>query len=436
MQTNQEPVSALERRIDMAVTLADIDKNVELRLKQMARTVKMPGFRPGKVPFKMVALQYGAQARSEAISAAVEQAFGEEVRNQNLRVAGYPRIEAKNAGSDAGGKLEFSAVFEIYPDFALGDISKRKIERPLLAVGQAEVDKTIDVLRKQRTNYVEATRAAANGDRVTVDFTGRLNGEIFPGGQANDYPLMLGAGGMLPDFEQPIAGMKPGESKTFDLTFPADYQSTDLAGKLVSFEVAVKRVEAPQLPEVDAEFAKALGVEDGNLEKMRAEVTDNLEREVTKRVKAKVKEQAMNALLEANPIEVPKALIEQESRALAEEARQDLNNRGIDAKNVPIEPAWFAEQATRRVKLGLVIAEVVKTHGLHAKPEQVRAMIEEMAQSYENPPEFARWYYSQQQRLAQVEALAIEENVTQWVVANADAGDKPVTFDELMGNAA
>ncbi len=440
MQTNQEPVSPLERRIDMAVTLADIDKNVEQRLKQMARTVKMPGFRPGKVPFKMVAQQYGAQARSEAIGAAVDQAFGEVVRNQNLRVAGYPRIEAKNAGADvganSGGKLEFSAVFEVYPDFALGDIAAKKIERPILAVGEVEVEKTLDVLRKQRTVYVAADRASANGDRVTVDFTGRLNGETFAGGQANDHAMILGAGGMLPGFEKPIEGMKAGESKTFDLTFPEDYQSTDLAGKLVSFEVVVKRVEAPQLPEVNADFAKALGVEDGDLVKMRAEVTDNLEREVKKRIKAKVKEQAMNALLEANPIEVPKALIEQESRALADEARQDLNNRGIDASNVPIEPAWFAEQAARRVKLGLVIAEVVKTHGLHAKPEQVRAMIEEMAQSYENPPEFVRWYYSQQQRLAQVEALAIEENVTQWVVDNAATSDKPVTFDELMGNAA
>ncbi len=436
MQTNQEPVSALERRVDMAVTLADIDKNVEQRLKQMARTVKMPGFRPGKVPFKMVALQYGAQARSEAIGAAVEQAFSEVVRNQNLRVAGYPRIEPKNAGNEGGGKLEFSAVFEVYPDFALGDISSKKIERPTLAVGEEEVAKTIEVLRKQRAIYVETDRVAAHGDRVTVDFTGRFNGELFAGGQASDHVIMLGTGGMLPDFEKAIEGVKGGESKTFDLTFPEDYQSTELAGKPVRFELTVKRVEAPQLPAVDADFAKALGVEDGDLVKMRAEVADNLGREVNKRIKAKVKEQAMKALLEANPIEVPKALIEQESKALAEEARQDLNNRGIDASNVPIEAAWFAEQATRRVKLGLVIAEVVKTHSLHAKPEQVRAMVDEMAQSYENPPEFVRWYYSQQQRLAQVEALAIEENVTQWIETHADAGDKPVTFDELMGNAA
>jgi len=438
MQTNQEPVSPLERRIELAVPLADIDKNVEQRLKKMARTVKMPGFRPGKVPFKIVVQQYGDQARSEATGEAVERAFGNLVREQNIRVAGYPRIEPKRKedGAPAEGKFEFSAVFEVYPEIKLGDISTKAIERPVLAVSEVEVDKTIEVLRKQRTLFVESQLAAVNGDRVTIDFTGRMNGEVFNGGQANDYPMMLGAGGMLPDFEKPIEGMKTGESKTFDMTFPADYQSTDLAGKQVSFEVVVKRIEAPQLPEVNADFAKALGIENGDLVQMRVEVKANLEREVTKRIKAKVKEQAMNAMLDANPIEIPTALVQQEAKALAEEARKDLTNRGIDAKNVPIEPAWFAEQATRRVKLGLIISEVVKANGLHAKPDQLKALVEEFAQSYENPAEVVRWYYSQPERLAQIEALAIEENVVHWVVANTKTSDKPVPFDELMGNAA
>lgn len=439
MQTNSQsasPVAAspLERRIDMTVPMEDIEKEVEQRLKKMARTVKMPGFRPGKVPFKMVAQQYGDQARNEAIGEAVEKAFGNAVREQNLRVAGYPRIEPK--GGEDASKLEFSAVFEIYPEVKLNGIGDKAIERPRLEVGEAEVDKTVEVLRKQRTTFSKAERAAEKGDRVTIDFTGKLNGEVFQGGQATDYPVVLGEGRMLPDFENGIAGLKAGESRTFDLTFPADYQATELAGKTVSFDVTVKGVEAPQLPAVDADFAKALGIEDGDVAKMRAEIRSNLENEVKKRIKARIKDQAMQALLDANPLDVPKALVEQEAESMAQAARQDLANRGVDIKNMPVDATWFSAQAERRVKLGLIIAEVVKTHALHAKPEQVRALIDEQAQSYEQPEEVVRWYYSQPQRLAQVEALAIEENVVNWAEANAKTSDKAVSFDELMGNAA
>jgi trigger factor len=439
MQTSPQPASPvaanpLERRIDMTVAMADIENDVEQRLKKMARTVKMPGFRPGKVPLKIVEQQYGAQARNEAIGEAVEKAFGNAVREQNLRVAGYPRIESK--GGEDAARLEFSAVFEVYPEIRLNGIGDKSIERPQLDVGEAEVDKTIEVLRKQRTTFSKAERAAEKNDRVVIDFTGKLNGEVFQGGQAEDYPVVLGEGLMLPDFENGIVGLKAGERRTFDLTFPDDYQVSELAGKQVSFEVALKGVEAPQLPEVDADFARSLGIGDGDVAKMRAEIRSNLEGEIGKRIKARVKEQAMQALLDANPLEVPKALVEQESESMAEAARQDLANRGVDVKNMPVDATWFTAQAERRVKLGLIIAEVVKEHGLQAKPEQVRALIDEQAQSYEQPDEVVRWYYSQPQRLAQVEALAIEENVVNWVAANARTSDKAVSFDELMGNAA
>ena len=434
MQSNQQPASPLERRIDMAVPMAEIEKQVEQRLKKMARTVKMSGFRPGKVPFKMVQQHYGDQARSEAIGEAVEKAFGEAVRSQNLRVAGYPRIEPK--GGEDQGQLEFSAVFEVYPEVRLNGVAEREIERPQIEVGEAEVDKTIEVLRKQRTTFSPAARAAASGDRVTIDFTGRLNGEVFQGGQATDYPAVLGEGRMLPDFEKGIVGLNAGERRTFDLTFPEDYQVKELAGKQVSFEVTLKGLEAPQLPAVDAAFAKSLGIEDGDTAKMRAEIRANLESEVGKRIRARIKEQAMQALLDANPLDVPKVLIEQEAESMAEAARQDLTNRGMDIKNMPVDASWFGAQAERRVKLGLIIAEAVKQNSLQAKPEQVRALIDEQAQSYEQPEEVVRWYYSQPQRLAQVEALAIEENVVSWVVANAKTADKAVAFDELMGNAA
>ena len=434
MQTNPQAASPLERRIDMTVPMAEIEKEVAQRLKKMARTVKMPGFRPGKVPFKMVEQQYGAQARNEAIGEAVEKAFGNAVREQNLRVAGYPRIEPK--GGEDASRLEFSAVFEVYPEVKLNGFGDKIIERPQLDVGEAEVDKTIEVLRKQRTTFSATERAAEKGDRVVIDFTGKLNGEAFQGGQATDYPVVLGEGRMLPDFENGIAGLKAGENRTFDLTFPADYQVTELAGKQVSFDVTLKRVEAPQLPEVDAAFARSLGIEDGDIAKMRAEIRANLENEIRKRIKARIKEQAMQALLDANPLDVPKALIEQESESMAEAARQDLASRGADIRNMPVDATWFAAQAERRVKLGLIIAEAVKGNALHAKPEQVRALIDEQAESYEKPEEVVRWYYAQPQRLAQVEALAIEENVVNWVVANVQATDKAASFDELMGNAA
>lgn len=434
MQTNQEARSALERRIDMSVTLADIDREVDARLKRMARTVKMPGFRPGKVPLKIVAQTHGPQARSEAIGAAVEKAFGEQVREQNLRVAGYPRIEPKEAAS--AEVLEFSAVFEVYPEVAPGDLAGQKIERPMLEVTDAEVDKTIDVLRKQRTTFVAADRAAVEGDRVVIDFTGRKDGELFEGGSGEDFPFVIGAGSMLKDFETAVIGLTVGETKTFDMTFPEDYHAKNLAGQTVQFEITVKAVEAPVLPEVDSDFAKALGVVDGDVAKLRDEVKTNLEREVKRRIQAKVKEQVMEALLATTPIEVPKALVDAEAGQLANNARRDLEMRGLKTKDIPVEAAWFTDQAERRVKLGLIMAEIVKANELHAKPDQVRALVEEMAQSYEDPAELVRWYYAQPDRLAQAESVVIEDNVVAWVCEKADTSDKSIPFDELMGNAA
>jgi trigger factor len=434
MQTNQETLGALERRIDMSVLTADIDKDVDARLSRMARTVKMPGFRPGKVPLKIVAQTYGAQARSEAIGAAVEKAFGEKVREQNLRVAGYPRIEPKEAAGD--GLLEFSAVFEVYPQVPLGELSGQKVERPVLTVGDAEVDKTIEVLRKQRTTFSRVERAAADGDRVTIDFAGRKDGELFEGGQATDFPFVIGAGSMLKDFEEAVKGLTAGESKTFDMTFPEDYHARNLAGQTVQFEITVKGVEEAVLPAIDGDLARSLGVADGDVAKLRDEVRANLEREVKRRIQARIKEQVMEALLAANPIEVPKALVEAEANQLAENAKRDLEMRGMKTKDIPVEAAWFSEQAVRRVKLGLIMAELVKAKELFAKPEQVRALVEDMAQSYEDPAELVRWYYGQPDRLAQAEAVVIEDNVVEWVVSQAETTDNTVSFDELMGNNA
>lgn len=439
MQMNQEisPVnaqssvvpSALERRLELSVQLDTIDKEVQKNLQQMSRTVKMAGFRPGKVPMKMVVQQYGPQARSEAIGAAVEKAFDDSVSAQKLRVAGRPRIEPKPSGESS---LEFSAIFEVYPEVKLGDISGCEVGKPILVVTDAEVDQTLTVLRKQRTTYSEVARPAADEDRVVIDFIGRRDGEPFQGGQATDFPMLLGSGKMLVDFENAVRGMTAGETKTFDLTFPADYQAKDLAGLTVQFELTVKRIEGPLLPELDAEFAKSLGIADGDLVKMREEVRENLDREVKKRLHTRVKSQVMDALVQANPIEVPNSLVEAESYQMARAAVRDIEARGMSAKDVPIQPSWFTEQAVRRVSLGLIIAELVKEKQLFATPEQVRKVIDEFAETYEDPSEVVRWYYSQPKHLAEAESLVLEDNVVDWVLANAKVVDKAVTFDELM----
>ena len=428
-------VNSLERRIDLSLPLAAIDQDVAQRLKHLARTVKMPGFRPGKVPFKMVTQQYGRDARSEAIGAANEKSFGEKVREQKLRVVGYPRFEPKTGEGAADPlMLEFCAVFEVYPEVVLGDITGCEIEKPALTVTEAEVDQTLEVLRKQRVTYVAAPRPAASGDRVVIDFFGRRNGELFPGGEGHDFEIILGAGKMLADFEAAVTGLSSGAGKTFDLTFPADYQAPDLAGQTVQFEVTVKSVESSQLPDLDAEFAKSLGVADGDLAKMRDEVRANLEREVKKRLQERIKSQVMDALLAVNPLTVPKAMVDQESRQMAEAALRDMESRGMSVKNVPVEPSWFTEQAKRRTSLGIIVAELVKEKALAAKPEQVRALIDDFAATYEDPAEVVRWYYSQPERLAEAEGLVMENNVVDWVLGNARIKEKQLSFDELMGS--
>ncbi len=435
MEQNQPSPSALERRIDIVVATADIEKEVEASLKRIARTVKMPGFRPGKVPLKMVAQMHGGQARGEAIGAAVDKVFAEQVNAQQLRVAGYPRLEPKE-GEAPEGMMHFTAVFEVYPEVQIGDLSAQKVVRPLLEVGEAEIDQTIDVLRKQRTSFSETDRAAADGDRVLIDFTGRKDGEVFEGGQAEDFPFVIGSGGMLKDFETAVVGLKAGESKTFDMSFPEDYHAADLAGKAVQFEVALKRVEAPQLPELDTDFARSLGVPDGDVARLRTEVQSNLKREVKRRIQARLKEQVMDALIAVTPFELPQALVVQEAEQLADNARRDFEMRGMKAADIPVNASWFTEQAERRVRLGLIIAELVQSQSLQAKPEQIRALVEEMAESYEDPDELVRWYYAQPERLSQAEAVVIEDNVVSWVCEQTQTSDENIGFDELMGNAA
>jgi trigger factor len=431
MAANVEQLGTLERRLQMSVPLASIEQEIDQRLKKLARNAKMPGFRPGKVPMKVLAQTYGPQLRSEVLGDAVQKAFSDAVREANLRVAGQPRIEPKKeAAADA---LEFSATFEVYPDFKVGDVAAATVERPQITVDEAAVDKTLDILRKQRVTYAAAARAAQAGDRVTVDFAGTIAGEPFPGGKADGFTFVLGEGRMLPEFEAAASGAAPGDAKTFSVTFPPDYHGKEVAGKTADFALTLKQVEAPQLPALDAEFAKGLGVADGDLAKMRDEVRQNVEREAKKRIEARIKQQAMQALVAATPLELPKSLVAMETRELVERAAADLRARGLKFEKLPLDPQAFEDGAKRRVALGLIIAELARAEKLQPKPAEVRALIEQEAQSYESPAEVVKWFYMQPQRLSEMESLALEANVVQWVLQKAKVVDKAMPFDELMG---
>jgi len=434
MAANVETLGALERRLSMSVPVAEIERRVDERLKKLAREAKMPGFRPGKVPMKLVTQQFGHQVRGEVLGDAVEKAFSDAVREAKLRVAGYPRIEKKEGGGEQA--LEFSATFEVYPEFKAGDVSTVTIERPQVTVDDASVDRTIEILRKQRVQYVGTGRGAQDGDRLTIDFSGTIGGEPFAGGKADGFAFVLGEGRMLPEFEAAARGMTGGESKTFDLKFPDDYHGKDVAGKTATFTLTVKQVEEPRLPEVDADFARSLGVGDGDLAKMRAEVKANVEREVKKRVEARVKNQTMQALLDTTKLDLPKALVEMEAKQLVERATLDLQARGVKVETLPFDPKAFEETAKRRVALGLIIGELARSEGLQPKPADVRALVEQEAQSYDSPAEVVKWFYMQPERLSEMEGLALEGNVVNWVLSKAKTVEKAVSFEELMGSGA
>lgn len=434
MQTNLERLGELVRRLSVTLPAAELESEVETRLKRLSRTVKLHGFRPGKVPLKVVAQQFGTQVRQEVFGDAMQRSFGEAVREQNLKVAGFPRFDAAPPAENAA-EFQYSATFEVYPDVAVGDIKGATIRRAVHEVSDADVDQTVEKLRGQRVRYEAAAREAQNGDRLTLDYHGTIDGQEFTGNSGKDIQVVLGEGRLLPDFESNLLGARSGAEKAFDLRFPDDYHGKEVAGKTARFQVTVKEVAAPHLPEVNSDFAKSLGVADGDLAKMRAEIRANLEREVKLRLKNRVKEQVMQSLLDATPLETPQGLVRGEVERMQVAARQDLAARGVKVTDqTPLPADLFEKQAQRRVSLGLILAELVKAHGLLAKPEQVRAMVEELAQSYERPEEMVKWYYASQDRLREIESAVLEDNVVQWALETAKVEETPIDFDELMGN--
>jgi len=437
MQTSLETLGALERRLNVAVPIADIEGEVRKRLTRLARTVKVAGFRPGKAPLRMLDQQYGSQVRSDVITERVQSSFNDAIRSQNLRVAGTPRIEPQRGDQPATETLEFSAVFEVYPDVKVDRVEDIAITRPLAEVTPQDIDRTLEVLRKQRTTYSTVERAAQAGDRVHVDFTGTIDGVEFPGGQARDFPIVLGEGRMLPEFDAAVTGASAGETREFSLTFPADYHGREVAGKEARFTLTVHRVEAPEVPALDSEFAKAFGIASASVEDLRREVEANLRLELKRKVDAAVKAQALSGLRQRVTFAVPKALVDSEAHALRERTLANLREQpNVKPENLDLSLDVFRPQAEERVALGLIIAELVRNEQLHAKPEQIKTLVTETAQTYEQPDAVVRWHYEKPERLRDFEAMVLEQNVVDWILARAKVTDEPTTFETVMGQRA
>lgn len=434
MSATVEIISKLERRMTVTVPMKPIEDEINQRISQLMRTAKLPGFRPGKVPAKFVQQQYGAQARDEALTNAVERSFSEGVESNKLRVAGYPSIEHKPF-AEADKEFQYVATFEVFPEVEIGDLSKVKIERPALDVAEADVKRTLDVLVKQRATFEPVKRAAKKGDKVKLGLSASIDGNEVEstGGQTID--LVIGEGGRVPQFDDNLVGAKAGAEATFEITYPADHQPEQLAGKTVSYKVNFVEVAQVKLPEIDADFAKSLGVDDGDVEKMKAEIKESLSQEVTKRVRQNVKEQVFDALVANAKFELPKALHGMEIDRLMQMSRHNLQQRGVDLANVTLEPSMFEEQAKRGATLRLVLMHLVNEHSLQANADQVRAMVDQFSVSFERPEDVVRWYYDDVKRLDEPAALATEENVVNWVLSAAKVTDKKVKFDDLMGNA-
>jgi trigger factor len=434
MAVNVETLDKLERKITLELPLEAIQKEVDARLKRLQRQVKMDGFRPGKVPLSVVAQRYGYSVQYEVMNDQVGQAFNAAIAEAQLRVAGQPRITEKDGAPE--GVVAFEAVFEVFPEVKLGDLSAVELEKLEAEVDEAAIERTLEILRKQRRTFTPRAEgeAAQNGDRVTIDFEGKIDGEPFEGGKASDFRFVLGEGQMLKEFEDAVLGMKVGESKTFPLAFPADYHGKEVAGKTADFLVTVKGIEQQQLPEIDEAFIRSLGIEEGTMEALRADIRRNLEREVRFRLQARNKTAALDALAAAAELDLPKSAIEAEIDRLVGVARNDLKQRGIkDADKAPIPRELFQSQAERRVRLGLVVAELIKANDLRATPEQIDAHLRELAASYEYPEEVVRWYQSNPERMAEIEAIVLENNVADHIFSQAKVTPKRIDFAELMG---
>ena len=431
MAASVETISNIERRMTIKVPLAPLEAQIKKRLVEIARTAKFSGFRPGKAPIGLINQHYGAQARDEVYSKAVETSFGDAVQENKLRVAGFPNIEHKPF-AEAATDLEYVATFEIIPEIKVGDVKKIKVEKPTLTVGKKDVDKTIDVLKKQRVSYTPVKRASKKEDRINIDLTASIDGEQVESTNNKGMDIVLGEVGRIAAFDQELTGGKAGETRTFDIEYPNDHNPAQLAGKKVNYSIVYNSVSQPSYPDVDEAFAQSLGVDDGDVNKLRAEIKSSLVQEVEKRVKSRVKEQVFQGLVEVTELEVPKTIISSEIERMMQMTAQNLQQRGMDPKSIQLQPQMFEEQAKRSASLRLILSELVNAENLQATADQVKAMVEAFAQNYEQPAQMVDWYYADVKRLDEPAALATEDNVVEWVLAKAKITESKIKFDELM----
>ncbi|WP_185288985.1 trigger factor [Neisseria meningitidis] len=436
MSVTVETLENLERKVVLSLPWSEINAETDKKLKQTQRRAKIDGFRPGKAPLKMIAQMYGASAQNDVINELVQRRFYDVAVAQELKVAGFPRFEGVEEQDDKES-FKVAAIFEVFPEVVIGDLSAQEVEKVTASVGDAEVDQTVEILRKQRTRFNHVEREARNGDRVIIDFEGKIDGEPFAGGASKNYAFVLGASQMLPEFEAGVVGMKAGESKDVTVNFPEDYHGKDVAGKTAVFTITLNNVSEATLPEVDADFAKALGIADGDVAKMREEVQKNVSREVERRVNEQTKESVMNALLKAVELKAPVALVNEEAARLANEMKQNFVNQGMaDVANLDLPLDMFKEQAERRVSLGLILAKLVDENKLEPTEEQIKAVVANFAESYEDPQEVIDWYYADPSRLQAPTSLAVESNVVDFVLGKAKVNEKALSFDEVMGAQA
>lgn len=427
MTATLETLDGLSRRMTLNLNPAEIEGEVSKRLAKIARNVRMDGFRPGKAPLKLVAARYAGEIRGEVLGDALQQRFAQAVQEHALNVAGYPQFAPAADGA-------FTATFDVFPQIVVGDLSSIKVTRPVVEVSDADVDRTLDVLLKQRVQYKSVEREAKEGDRVHIDYVGSIGGEPFQGGDAKDFPVILGEGRTLKDFEGSLLGMNAGESKTFDVAFPDDYFAKELTGKTATFTATMNSVHEANLPAIDDALAQSLGIHEGGVAKLREEIRGNLAREAKRRIQTRVKEQVLNGMLETTPFDVPGGLVAMERRALLEKAVTDLKARGMREQDIQMRDEIFEPQAKRRVALGLLMDELVRANGITAPEDQVKALVDEFAQSYEDPSEVVAWYHNDSARLNEARALVLEENLVNWVLERAQVTDEPSTLEKLMGN--
>jgi trigger factor len=428
MQVSLERKEGLERTLRVDIPAERIDEAVQERLQRLTKTVRLDGFRPGKVPYRVVRDRFGGQVRQEVLGELIQSTFQEAVSEQELQPAGTPQIDTPDLDPQAGG-MSYTATFEVYPEVELAPIDDLEVERPVAEVTEADIDRMIETLQAQRREFEDVERAAAQGDQVVIDFVGRIDGEAFDNGSGQDTPVELGAGQMIEGFEEQLEGIQSGESREVEVTFPEAYQAESLAGRTALFEVTAKAVREPRTPPLDEEFARGFGIESGSVEELRDGLRRNMDRELSQALRSRVKQQVMDALVQRNPIEVPEALVREEIGRLREQMQQRLGGQ-VSAEQLGDE--LFDEEARRRVRLGLILSELIRRNGIQADEERVREQVRELASAYEEPQQVEQYYYQNPEMLQGVQAMVVEDQVVDWVLDNARVTERESSFDEIM----